>query len=199
MITSYYRSWIQLYSRHAWHPSCPAVHFIKAIWWMKGWVDLCEGSRSWSWMRGGLLVSVLDCKSWGLVFKSQPGQTFEPRFLLHLCPLTNSVMMTLIVHCQWEDEMVKEGTGHPPSYDEAKKRMLLTLHTHGCPRASLWLASSSSSYQWDKRPALCHPKLLRWSSWLMHPCMNVCIIECTLRTLQRQCSTTTCQIWNGAL
>ena len=53
-------------------------------------------------------------------------------------PLANSAMTsTLTVHCQWEDETVRERTGHPPSYAEAKKMKSLTLHTHGCLRASL--------------------------------------------------------------
>jgi len=53
-------------------------------------------------------------------------------------PLANSAMMsTLTAHCQWEDETVRESTGHPPSYAEAKKMKSLTLHTHGCPRDSL--------------------------------------------------------------
>ena len=37
----------------------------------------------------------------------------------------------------------KERTGHPPSYAVAKKMKSLTLHTHGCPRASLRDRSSS--------------------------------------------------------
>ena len=64
-------------------------------------------------------------------------------------PLANSAMMsTLTVHCQWEDEMVRERTGHPPSCAEAKKMKSLTLHTHGCPKVSLRDCSSSyfSSY-----------------------------------------------------
>jgi len=40
-------------------------------------------------------------------------------------------------HCHWEDETVSERTGHPPSYAEAKKTKSLTLHSHGCPMASL--------------------------------------------------------------
>jgi len=45
-------------------------------------------------------------------------------------PLDNSAMMsTLTAHCQWEDETVRERTGHKPSYDEAKKMKSLTLHT----------------------------------------------------------------------
>src|SRR6218665_915042 len=53
------------------------------------------------------------------------------------------MMSTLTAHCQWEDETVRERTGHPPSYAEAKKVKSLTLHTHGCPRASLRDRSSS--------------------------------------------------------
>ena len=54
-------------------------------------------------------------------------------FLLHLQPLANlALMSTPTVHCQWEDETVRERTGHPPSYAEAKKMKSLTLHTHGC-------------------------------------------------------------------
>ena len=33
---------------------------------------------------------------------------------------------------QWEDQTVRERTGHPPSYAEAKKMKSLTLHTHCC-------------------------------------------------------------------
>src|SRR6218665_3245462 len=54
-------------------------------------------------------------------------------------------MSTLTVHCQWEDEMAKERTGHLPSYAEAKKMKSLTLHTHGCFRVRLMDCSSSSS------------------------------------------------------
>src|SRR6218665_671137 len=66
---------------------------------------------------GGLVVSVQNCQSRDSGFKSRPGQKFCSRFLLHLRPLANSVMMsTLTTHCQWEDETVRERTGHPPSY-----------------------------------------------------------------------------------
>ena len=54
------------------------------------------------------------------------------------------MMSTLIIHCQWEDETVRERNGHPPSYDEAKKMKSLTLHTHGCLKASFRDCSSSS-------------------------------------------------------
>src|SRR6218665_2480318 len=61
------------------------------------------------------------------------GQKFGSRFLLHRRPLANSAMMSpLTAHCQWEDETVRERTGQPPSYAEAKKMKSLTLHTHGC-------------------------------------------------------------------
>ena len=84
-------------------------------------------------MRGGLVVSVLDCQSRGSGFKYRPWQKFGSRFLLHLCPLANSaVTCTLTTHCQWEDETVRERTGHPPLFAEAKKMKSLTLHTIGC-------------------------------------------------------------------
>src|SRR6218665_1415212 len=60
------------------------------------------------------------------------------RFLCHQRPLANSDMMsTLTTHCQWEDETVRERTGHPPSYSVARKMKWLTLHPHGCLRVSL--------------------------------------------------------------
>ena len=63
------------------------------------------------------------------------------------------MMSTLTVHCQWEDEMVRERTGHLPSYAEAKKMRSLTLHTDGCPRASLRECSSSSRFNriWEQK------------------------------------------------
>jgi len=71
---------------------------------------------------------------------------FGGRFLLHLCPLAHSTMMsTQTIHCQWEDETVRERTGHPHSYAESKKMKLLTVRTHGCLRASLRDCPSSSS------------------------------------------------------
>src|SRR6218665_1778535 len=74
----------------------------------------------------------------------------QGRNLVDFCstcaPLANSAMMsTLTAHCQWEDETVRERTGQPPSCAEAKKMKSLTLHTHGCARASLRDCSSSSS------------------------------------------------------
>ena len=92
-------------------------------------------------VHGGLVVSVIDCKPRGGVWGSNSGQgrnLDRSRFLLHLRPLANSAMMsTLIAHCQWEDETVRERIGHPPSDAVAKKMKSLTLHTYGCLRASL--------------------------------------------------------------
>ena len=49
----------------------------------------------------------------------------------HNCASANSVIMSaLTVHCRWEDEMVREITGHPPF--NAMKMKSLTLHAHGC-------------------------------------------------------------------
>ena len=87
-------------------------------------------------VRGGLMVSMLDCKSKVLGFKSRPGQKFGSRFLLHQCPLANSARMSTVC-CRREDETAMQRTGHPPSYAEAKKIKSLTLQTHSCPRASL--------------------------------------------------------------
>jgi len=89
---------------------------------------------------GGLVNSVLDCQSRGSGIKSRPGQKFGSRFLLHLRPLANSAMMsTLTIHCQWEDEMVRERTGHLSSYAEAKEKLKsLTLHTDGLLRRLLF-------------------------------------------------------------
>src|SRR6218665_2491054 len=94
---------------------------------------------------GSLVVIVLDCRSRGSGFKSQPGQKFGSRYLFHLHPLANSAMMsTLTIHCQWEDEMGRERFDHPPSYAEAKKMKSLTLRIHDCPTANLKDCFSSS-------------------------------------------------------
>ena len=42
----------------------------------------------------------------------------------------------LTVHCEWEDERVREMTGHPSSYAVAKKLKMIILHAHDCLRAS---------------------------------------------------------------
>src|SRR6218665_1517110 len=97
-------------------------------------------------------MHVEDAPGWG--FKSRPGQRFGLRFLLHLRPLANSAMMsTMTVHCQWEDETVRERTGHPPSYAKAKK---MTLHSsypwlpQGIPIRDS--SSSSSEISYDEYP-----------------------------------------------
>jgi len=82
----------------------------------------------------------------GKGFKSQPGQKCLSIFLLHSHLIANSTRMnTLTVHYWWDDEMARERTGHSPSYAKVKKMKLLTLHTHGSLRASLWDCSSSYS------------------------------------------------------
>src|SRR6218665_2157948 len=59
---------------------------------------------------------------------------------------SNSAMMSMLtLHCQREDEMAMERTGHPPSDGEAKKTKLLTLYSNGCLRGSLKDCSSISS------------------------------------------------------
>src|SRR6218665_715908 len=71
---------------------------------------------------------------------SNPGQgrNLVRDFCSTCAPKVNSAMMsTLTSPCQWEDKTVRERTGHPPSCTEAKKMKSLTLHTHGCPKASL--------------------------------------------------------------
>ena len=50
-------------------------------------------------------------------------------------------MSMLTVHCQLEDAMVRERTGHQPSYAEAKKMKSLTLRTNVC--LSDWYSSDS--------------------------------------------------------
>src|SRR6218665_2539398 len=47
--------------------------------------------------------------------------------------------------------MVRERTGHPPSYAETKKMKSLTLHTHDCHRASLRDYSSSDISHHSKK------------------------------------------------
>ncbi len=79
-------------------------------------------------VRGGLVVSALDCQSRGSGFKPRPEQKFGSRFLFHLRPLANSAMMSkLTVHCQREDETARVRTVHPPSYSEAKEVKSLTV------------------------------------------------------------------------
>ena len=52
-------------------------------------------------------------------------------------PANSALTSTLTIsspHCPWGDEMVRTA--------EDKKIKLLTLHTHGCPRASLRVCTS---------------------------------------------------------
>ena len=81
------------------------------------------------------MVSVLDCQAKGSGFKpAMAAIWFEisapPALPSQIC-YDEYIDRTLSV----EDETVRERTGHPPSYAEAKKMKLLTLHTHGCPMA----------------------------------------------------------------
>src|SRR6218665_1552582 len=84
------------------------IHFQFELYLFRGWV--CSG----------LVVSLLDCQLRGQGYKSPPEQIYVSRFLLHLRPLANSAMTsTPTVHCQWEDEMARERTGHLPLYAKA--------------------------------------------------------------------------------
>jgi len=57
-------------------------------------------------------------------------------------------MSTLIVHHQWEDEMVLERTGRHPTYAQAKKMKSLILHTLGCLRGQALLLLNHMCHQW---------------------------------------------------
>ena len=85
-----------------------------------------------------MVSSVLNCQSRGLGVQIQArAEIWFENSALH-APLANSAMMsTLTLHCQWENEMVRERTGRLPSYAEAKKMKSLTLHTHGCLRTNV--------------------------------------------------------------
>jgi len=70
-----------------------------------------------------LVVSLLDCGSIERFDVQTPARA-ELWFEISApsTPLANSDMMsTLTIHCQWEDETVRERTSHAPSYAEAKK------------------------------------------------------------------------------
>ena len=70
---------------------------------------------------GSLVISVLDCPLRDQGLKSLPGQKFLQRFLLHLCPLINSLnsalMGTLTIHSQWENETARKRTNHLPFHE----------------------------------------------------------------------------------
>src|SRR6218665_3791258 len=95
-----------------------------------------------------VMVWVLDCQMRAQRFKSPtPGQKFGSRYRLHLRSLKKSAMMsTLTIHCQLQDEMVRERAGHLPSYAESKKMKSLTLHTEGRLWCSLRGCSFSSHF-----------------------------------------------------
>ena len=78
------------------------------------------------------MVSVVDCQSRGSGCKIPTRAEICIEISAPPAPLANSAMMsTRTVHCQWEGETVRERTGHPPSYGEAKKMKSLELNTHG--------------------------------------------------------------------
>ena len=65
----------------------------------------------------GLACWTANSEVWG----SNPGQgrNLVRDFWLHLRPLAHLAMIsTLTAHCRWEDETVRERTGHPPSYSK---------------------------------------------------------------------------------
>ena len=88
------------------------------------------------------MVSVLCCQ-FGVKLPARSESWFKISAPpVRLCPLANSAMMNTLtnvnIHCQWENEMVREGTDHQPWYAEAKKLKSLTFHTHGSPRAGTY-------------------------------------------------------------
>src|SRR6218665_2090115 len=65
------------------------------------------GFRFLTGVRGGLVVSVLDCQSRGSGFKLWPGWKFCLRFLLHLRNLVTSatcILSTLTLQYHWDGE-----------------------------------------------------------------------------------------------
>src|SRR6218665_117771 len=78
--------------------------------------------------------------SFGIQIRARAEIWFEisaplaPPIQLSYCMMSKP---TPTAHCQREDDTVRERTGYPPSYAEAKKMKSLTLHNHGCLRASL--------------------------------------------------------------
>src|SRR5688572_3891703 len=72
---------------------------------------------------------MLDCRSSARGFKSPP-EISDPS-------APSYKEYTGGIHVRWENETVRESSGHPPSYAEAKKIESLTLHTDGSLRTSL--------------------------------------------------------------
>src|SRR6218665_2260321 len=88
--------------------------------------------------KGCVVAQWLAC--WTANRKVQDSNPSQGRNLISApsAPQANSAMMsTLTTPCKWKDETVSERTGHQPSYAEAERMKSLTLHSHGCPRASL--------------------------------------------------------------
>jgi len=89
---------------------------------------------------------------WGFVIaywltcwtKCQPGRNLVQVSAPSVSLANTAMMSTLTIHCQLEDEPVKERTDQPTSYAKAKKMKSPTLHTHGCSRASLRDCASCS-------------------------------------------------------
>lgn len=50
------------------------------------------------------------------------------RFLSCHFLASSVIMITLTMHCQWEDKVMKERTDHSPAFTEAKKFKLAILH-----------------------------------------------------------------------
>src|SRR6218665_535231 len=68
---------------------------------------------------------------WWIAMKVDTGLIEVYTAVNHNRPLANSaIMSTLTVHCQWEDEAVRDRTGHPPSYAKAKKLKSLPNSSH---------------------------------------------------------------------
>ena len=119
-LSGHFKSWCI----STWASCPPAANEVS------NWLQVpCLGT-AYPGVRGRLVGSVLECQSRGSGFKSRPGQKTGSRVLLHLRPLANSAMMsTLTIHCQWEDETVRERTSHPPSCADAKKTASLRDRT----------------------------------------------------------------------
>jgi len=124
------------------------------------------------WLRGGLVFSVLDCQLRGLGSKSRPAQKFG------LETSAPPVPLTLLSCDEYTDRTLSvggwDGDGEDrdsPSYTDAKKLKLLTLHTTGCPMASLRDWSSSGAW-------------LKYDPVRICPSLYVCMYVCMSVPLQ---------------
>ena len=113
-----------------WYNSC-------LVSWKFGWPThrfiSASGWATWKMptvlVHGGLVVSILDCQSRGLGFKSRRG--------IEICASSQFSYDEYIDRTLSVGRWNGEGEDWPsPSYAEAKKMMSLTLHTHGCYSAS---------------------------------------------------------------